>query len=325
MSRALRILVTGSAGCAGSHLVELAIANGAAVVGIDRRPHAVTGVRVHIGEISEPGFVRGVIEQEKPDWVFHLAAQIPQGRTEVSPEQYVTANVTGTFQVLDAVRRAVPRARVLVASSSAVYGRPDRADQPISEGARLQPQSLYAVTKVAQDLMVGQFFEEHRLHAIAARTFNQVGPREPAGLVCATLAMQVAAIEAGTQPPILRAVTLVPRRDFTDVRDVVAGYWLALEHGQAGLAYNICSGRSVAVRQVAEMLVGVSRVPEIHLLETGPAPGPTAILNQVGDASLLWQCSGWKPVVSLSTSLADLLHDCRARVRATGTPRVEIG
>lgn len=317
MGQRPRILVTGSAGCAGSHLAELAVSRGAIVFGLDRQPTCTAGVAGHQGDITQADFVRDVIGETRPDWVFHLAAQIPGG-VDVRPEDFVSANVTGTHHVLDAVCRLVPTARVLVASSSAVYGRPAHPAEPLTEGARLQPQSLYAVTKGAQDMMVTQFSAEYGLHVIGGRTFNQVGPREPASLVCATLAWQVARIEAGLQDQIVRAVTLIPRRDFTDVRDVVAGYWAALENGRPGLAYNICSGRSVSIQRVAETLIGLSQVRGIRLIEVGPPPGPKAIHEQIGDATLLRQCSGWTPVIPLEVSLSDLLDDCRTRLKSAG-------
>ena len=184
----------------------------------------------------------------------------------------------------------------------------------MEEDAPLQPQSLYATTKAAQDLLAAQFFTEHGLYTVRGRTFNQTGPREPANLVCATIAQQVARIEAGLQEPVVRTVTLLPRRDFTDVRDVVTGYWAALEGGAAGEAYNICSGRSVAIERVADILIGLSTVHPIEIVESDPLPGPRAILDQIGDATRLRACSGWQPRITLEHSLRDLLNEWRARV-----------
>ena len=162
--------------------------------------------------------------------------------------------------------------------------------------------------------MAAQFFTEYGLRTVRGRTFNQTGPREPANLVCATIAQQVARIEVGLQEPVVRTVTLLPRRDFTDVRDVVAGYWAALEHGAAGEAFNICSGQSTAIRQVADILIGLSTVRDIQVVESDPLPGPRAVLDQIGDASKLHTCSGWRPRISLERSLRDLLDEWRVRV-----------
>ncbi|MBP7688057.1 MAG: GDP-mannose 4,6-dehydratase [Thermoflexales bacterium] len=307
-----RILITGATGCAGTHLSELALAHQAEVFGLAHSGTFTPGVSGQSIDLTDRAAVDEYVRTTQPDWIFHLAAIIPG--VAVPPERYIAVNVTGTYSLLDAVRRYVPQARTLIASSSAVYGRPVQTAQAIQEDAPLQPQSLYATTKAAQDLLAMQFFTEHDLHTVRGRTFNQTGPREPANLVCATIARQVARIEAGLQEPIVQTVTLLPRRDFTDVRDVVAGYWAALEQGAGGEAYNICSGHSTAIREVAEILIGLSTVRHIEIVESNPVPGPRAILDQVGDGSKLKACSGWQPRVALEQSLRDLLDEWRTQV-----------
>lgn len=313
-----RILITGATGCAGSHLSELALAQQAEVFGLAHAGSFIAGVSGQLIDLTDRAAVDEYVEALRPDRVFHLAAIIPG--VAVPPERLIAVNVTGTYHLFEALRRFVPEARVLIASSSAVYGQPADATRPIAEDSPLQPQSLYATTKAAQDLLAAQFFTEHGLPTIRGRTFNQTGPREPANLVCATIAQQVARIEAGRQEPFLRTVTLAPRRDFTDVRDVVAGYWAALESGAAGEAYNICSGHSTSIRQVADILTGLSTVRPIEIMESDPVPGPRAILDQSGDASKLFSRSGWQPRISLEQSLSDLLNEWRFRVQqGTGT------
>ena len=311
----LRILITGATGCAGSHLSELALSRGAQVYGLAHAGSFVDGVSGRRIDLLDRAAIENYLRDTQPDWIFHLAALIPGALTDPSPDLYINVNITGAYYLLDAVRRITPRARVLIASSSAVYGQPAQLDRPVTENAPLQPQSLYATTKAAQDMLAAQFFTEYGLHTVRGRTFNQTGPREPANLVCATIARQVARIEAGLQEPVVRTVTLLPRRDFTDVRDVVAGYWAALEFGETGQAYNICSGHSTSIRKVAEILIGLSRVRG-QVVESDPIPGPRAILNQIGDASKLRACSGWQPRISLEESLRDLLDEWRALMRA---------
>jgi len=314
---ALRILITGATGCAGSHLSELAVSRQAVVFGLAHAGSFRPGVAGRHVDLADSAALDSFVREVQPEWVFHLAALIPGAIDSATPERTIAVNITGTAHLLDAVRRIAPDARVLIAGSSAIYGRPADPTQPITEDAPLQPQSLYATTKAAQDLLAVQFFNEHNLPTIRGRTFNQTGPREPANLVCATIARQVARIEVGLQEPIIRAITLTPRRDFSDVRDVVAGYWAALEYGTAGQAYNICSGHSESIRRVVEILINLSTVRNIRVIETDPAPGPRAILDQIGDASRLHACSGWQPRIALEHSLRDLLDEWRARVRQT--------
>jgi len=313
-SSSLRILITGATGCAGSHLSELALSRGAEVFGLAHTGSFVDGVSGRLIDLLDRASIENLLRDTQPDWIFHLAALIPGAISDPSPDRFINVNITGTYYVLDALRRITPHARVLIASSSAVYGRPLRPDRPITEDAPLQPQSLYATTKAAQDMLAAQFFAEHGLHTIRGRTFNQTGPREPANLVCAAIARQVARIESGLQEPIIRMITLMPHRDFTDVRDVVAGYWAALEYGVAGDAYNICSGYSTSIRQVVELLIGLSNAYDIEIIESDPIPGPRAIIDQIGDASKLRACSGWQPQITLQQSLSDLLNEWRARI-----------
>lgn len=308
-----RILITGATGCAGTHLSELALARDARVFGVAHTGAFVPGVTGQIGDLTQPALIDEILAATQPDWIFHLAALIPGADGFSSPEKLVQVNIAGTYYLLDAVRRLMPQARVLVVSSSAVYGQPAQADHPITEESALQPHSLYATTKVAQEMLATQFFAENGLHTVRARTFNQTGPRESANLVCATLARQIARIEAGKQEPVLRAVTLAPSRDFTDVRDVVAGYWAALEHGEPGQAYNICSGRPQSIRQIADILLSLSTRRDIKIVETDPTPSARAVLNQIGDARRLRDCSGWQPHISIESSLRDLLNEWRRR------------
>ena len=314
MSNGRRVLITGASGWTGSHLCSLAQANGAEVFGASRTGSMAAGVASHRMDLTNPSSVSETLSAVRPDWIWHLAGLVPNAQPNIEEADFQNVNVTGTYNLLDAVRKVCPEARVLVASSSAVYGRSNNPDQPITESASLQPQSMYAASKAAQDMLASSFHHQYGLDVIRGRTFNQNGPGEGTNLVCGALAWQIARIEADLQEPVLKAVTLTPARDFCDVRDVVAGYWAAAEHGKSGEAYNICSGRSVQVRQIAETLAGLSVRKDVKITETGPEPGPTAILNQVGSFQRLKSCSGWEAGIPLETSMADLLDTCRAQV-----------
>lgn len=313
MTPSPRILITGITGWAGSHLCGLARKKETQIFGFARRGASIPGVTTQPGDITRPREVEQWVEKCAPGWIFHLAALVHGSGTH-TPEEQLRVNIEGTYHLLEAARKKAPGARVLVAGSSGIYGQPRNPGAPITEDAALQPRSVYAVSKAAQDMMAEQFFLQHGLHVVRARTFNQTGPREHEGLVCATLARQVARIEAGLQEPVLRVFNLSTHRDFCDVRDVATGYWAALEHGAAGGAYNICSGRSLSIRQVVDILLSLSGT-RITVHEIDPEPAPGAILDQVGDASRLEACSGWRPLVSMEQSLGDLMAEWRRKVR----------
>jgi GDP-4-dehydro-6-deoxy-D-mannose reductase len=265
-------------------------------------------------DLTDSSSISETLSDVRPDWIVHLAGLVPNARPNIEEADFLNVNVTGTYNLLNAVRNICPEVRVIVASSSAVYGRSNNQDQPITESASLQPQSMYAASKAAQDMLASSFHHQYGLDIVRGRTFNQNGPGEGTNLVCGSLAWQIARIEADLQEPVLKAVTLAPARDFSDVRDVVAGYWAAAENGKSGEAYNICSGRSVQVRQIAQTLADLSVKNDIKITESGPGPGPTAILNQVGSFQRLQSCSGWEAGITLESSMRDLLDTCRAKV-----------
>ena len=253
--KAKRVLITGASGWTGSYLSCLLLSHGATVFGTFHNGTVVSGVKGRRLDLADKAQVDTLISEIQPDWVFHLGALIPNTVNGNTPIDYLTTNVVGTYHLLDAMQRFVPDSRVMVASSSAVYGQAENPDQPIDEAAPFHARSIYATSKASQDMLAASFFAEHGLHTVRCRTFNQTGPGEGANLVGGALARQVARIEAGLQDPVLKAITLVARRDFTDVRDVVAGYLAALQHGNPGESYNICSGQSSAVEHLANELL----------------------------------------------------------------------
>lgn len=308
------VLITGASGWTGGHLCSLALANGARVAGTSLKGLMPSGVsKLHM-DLANLGSIEKALASARPDWIFHLAGMVPNSSHNATDSDFLNVNVTGTYNLLDSVRRNCPKTRILVASSSAVYGRSDTPDHPITESAPLRPQSIYAASKAAQDMLASSFHHQFGMDIVRGRTFNQNGPGEGTNLVCGALAWQIARIEAGLQEPVLKAVTLIPARDFSDVRDIVSGYWAAAEHGIAGEAYNICSGQSVAIRKVAQTLADLSMKKDIQIVETGPEPGPTAILNQVGSSQQLQACSGWETGIPLESSMKDSLDTFRAQV-----------
>ena len=315
MTKSLRILITGATGCLGSHLSELALRRGAEVFGFARRRALVDGVTGWQGDITQPGDIEDCLNGCRPEWIFHLAGLIP-GTRNATPDEMFRVNLKGTEQLLESVRQVVPAARVFVAGSSGIYGQPLDPDQPIAETAPLQPESPYARSKAAQDQVASRFFLEEGLHTVRGRIFNQTGPREPHSLVCATLARQIAMMEAGLQELVLPVITLRSSRDFCDVRDVAAGCWAALEHGTAGEAYNICSGNSHTIERVIEILLEKTKLKEVRIIESHPKAAGQSITRQVGDPARLKACSGWKPCISLEQSLGDLLDEWRLQVRS---------
>src|SRR5262249_44260745 len=202
-------------------------------------------------------------------------------------------NVICQVNLLEGIRNLTAAARVLVVGTSEEYGLVFPEELPIRETNPLRPLSPYAVSKVAQDLMGYQYFKSYGLPIVRTRAFNHEGPRRGEPFVTSSFARQVAEIEAGLSEPTIYVGDLKPRRDFSDVRDVVRGYWQLLEHGEPGEVYNLCSGRSWAIQQVLEFLLEQSRVKGIVVQSDPTRLRPPDVMVLEGDASKMRKATGW--------------------------------
>ncbi|HYZ97660.1 MAG TPA: GDP-mannose 4,6-dehydratase, partial [Acidimicrobiales bacterium] len=223
------------------------------------------------------------------------------------------ANAVGTLNVLEASREAGAE-RVLAVSSADVYGRVSEDELPLDEDQPLRPVSPYAASKVAADALGQQAWLGHRLPVVRVRAFNHLGPGQTDRFVAPSLAARIARNErdGGDAVPI---GNLTPRRDVTDVRDVVRAYRLLIEHGEPGEVYNVCSGRAVAVKEIADLLLGMAERP-MRLVDDPSLQRPVDIPVLVGDNTRMARATGWSPTIDLATTLADVLADWRTRVQA---------
>jgi GDP-4-dehydro-6-deoxy-D-mannose reductase len=234
-----------------------------------------------------------------------LAAMTHVGQSWDDPSQVLRVNVLGTAEVLAASRARQPAARVLVVSSAEVYGvvRPDQL--PLAEDAPTMPASPYAASKLAAEAVALQAWRGYGQPVLVVRPFNHIGPGQSPNFFVPALAKRI--VEARRSGAAALPVgTLTTRRDFTDVRDVVAAYRLLVERGAAGGVYNVCSGRDVAMSEVAAQLLELAGAD--LRLETDPAlvrPVDVPVLR--GDAGRLHAATGWQPSIPLATTLADVL------------------
>jgi len=222
-----------------------------------------------------------------------------------------------TLAVLDAVRSAVPRARVLAVTSAEIYGAVDAAELPIGEDARLRPLTVYGASKAAADLAAAQWGRAYGLDVVRARPFNHTGPGQDAAFVCAALARQIARIEAGRQEAVVHAGNLDPVRDFSDVRDVAAAYVALLERGQSGEVYNLCSGTGCSIAEVVAILRTHARVA-VRVTSDPSLRRALDVPRLVGSHARATRDTGWEPRIAWSDTLATVLEDWRARAVAGG-------
>jgi GDP-4-dehydro-6-deoxy-D-mannose reductase len=246
--------------------------------------------------------------------VFHLAAEASVARSWEDPAGAILSNLSGTLHLLEAVRRHAPRARVLVACSGEEYGVPQHL--PVDEQHPLRPRNPYAVSKASADLAAGFYTESHGLHVVRARAFNHAGPGQSATYVVANFARQIAAAEAASAERSFELQTgnLDVRRDFTDVRDVVRAYWMALEKAEPGV-YNVCSGKSVGVGEILAMLAGETAL-EVKARVDPALLRENEVMEIVGSHDRLTEATGWRPEIPLDRTLRDALALWRQRAPA---------
>ena len=318
----MRVLITGITGLVGSHLADYLLSLGEIeVIGFkrwradDRAIRHLRGqVRLIEGDIEDAFSVATAIEQSQPDRIYHLAAQSYPSESWAAPVTTLTANVTGTVHVLEAVRRLKPGAQVHIAGSSASYGliRPDEV--PIVEDRPLRPLSPYGVSKAAQEMLGYQYAHNYGMRVYLTRSFNHIGARQDSRTAAQTFARQIAEAEAGLCPPVIAVGNLEPRRDFLDVEDAVRGLWLLLERGRPGEIYNLCSGQAPQIRELLDMYLSLALIPvEVQVDPQRLRPADEPIL--LGDNSRLRRDTGWEPRVPLRESLRRILDYWRERLR----------
>ena len=299
----MRVLVTGSKGFVGHWLIAHLEALGDDVVGVDTEV-----------DITGADGLREVVVGAAPDAICHLAALASVGASWSATHETYRVNTLGTANVIDAAAACDSPPRVLLISSSEVYGKVGPEDLPLVEEHPMAPVSPYAASKAAAEMIGLQAWLGRGLEVIRARPFNHTGPGQRTDFVVPALAEQVAvAVREGARS--LRTGNLEARRDLTDVRDVVRAYRLLLLQGEPGEAYNVCSGAAVSIRAVAERLLALAGVD--LPMEIDPARfRPVDVPEMRGDPSRLQKATGWEPEIDLDVTLADVLAHWNRRAQS---------
>lgn len=309
----MRVLITGIAGFAGSHLAEYLVREGAVEIhGIVHRhehriQHLAPHLELHRGDLRNALWVSEIIQQVQPTVTLHLAAWSDVGGSWQQPWTTYELNIQCQLHLLEALRRWAPECRTLVVTSNEVYGLVRPEELPIREETPFRPNNPYGVSKIAQDMMALQYWYSHRLPTLRARSFNHIGPNQADDFVASAFARQVAEIEAGLREPTVAVGNLDAERDFTDVRDVVRAYWLLAAQGEAGAVYNIGSGRCHSARFLLDTLLDLATTRvniSIDPARLRPSDVPKSLCNN----QRLVAATGWQPQIDLRTSLADLLN-----------------
>ena len=300
------MLVTGAAGFAGGHLAERLALTPELVCWSreDPAPGLVPSARWQRIDLLDREQVRAAVRDLRPAQVYHLAGVPHVGGSWDATTPTLAGNVLATHYLFDALRRVGVRARVLVTASATVYAPSDR---PIGEDGPIAPASPYALSKLAQEMRSLRGAVEDGLDVVVVRAFNHTGPRQTPAFVAPSFARQIALMERGALPPVIRAGNLAPRRDLSDVRDVVRAYTALMAHGSSGTIYNVASGVGYPIGGLLDALIARARVRVT--VETDPSllrPNDTAAL--IGDCSRLRRDTGWSPEITFDQLLDDLLE-----------------
>ncbi|HXG12783.1 MAG TPA: GDP-mannose 4,6-dehydratase [Gemmataceae bacterium] len=316
----MRVLITGITGFAGGHLAEHLLAEpGVELFGLSRsgewpRELDFLAGRVVLRrcDLEDGAAVEALLAEVQPQVVYHLAGYAHAGRSFREAEAAWAGNLTATRRLYDAIARWGGQPRIVHVGSGLVYGDGEGPAQPQDERCPLRPASPYAASKAAADLAAYQYTRAPGLDIVRVRPFNHCGPRQSPEYAVAHFAQQIAAIERGRRPPLLETGDLSPRRDLTDVRDVVRAYRLLAEHGRTGEVYNVGTGRTWSMREVLDCLLALAKVA----VEVRPRPDLARAAETHtawADPSQLVRATGWSPAWTLEQSLADILAYWRQR------------
>ncbi len=302
----MRALVTGSNGFVGRWLVAHLEAQGDQVTGLDAEV-----------DITDAAAITEAVVAVNPEAILHLAAQASVGASWSDQAGTYEVNTIGAVNVLGAAASCARPPRVLLVSSSEVYGRVTESDLPVTEDQPFAPVSPYAASKAAAEIAGIQAWLGRGVEVVRARPFNHTGPGQRTDFVVPALARQVAEA-AGSGAEALYTGNLDARRDISDVRDVVRAYRALAVSGQAGEAYNVCSGRAVSIRDVAERLLRIAGV-DVPIVVDPERVRPVDLPELRGDPAKLRLATGWEPRIDLDATLADVLaHWKRPAAEAAG-------
>lgn len=322
-----RALITGLGGFVASHLAEYLLANtGWEIVGAMRwndsldnleelsdRINRNDRIRIFYSDLNDAGSMRNAVKGA--DYIFHLAAQSYPKTSFDIPTETIQTNVIGTLNLLEAVRNEAPQAWTHVCSSSEVYGRVPKEFVPINEDCRFHPASPYAISKAGTDMLGQLYAQAYGLNVIITRMFTHTGPRRGDVFSESTFAKQIAMIEAGMIPPVIKVGNLNSLRTIADVRDAVRAYHMALtENPKSGEVYNIGGSHTCTVGDVLESLfdaAGHRYGIEIDHDRLRPIDADL----QVPDCSKFKAHTGWQPEIPFKQTMEDLLDYWRKRVK----------
>ena len=310
-----KVLITGITGFAGNYLAQHLLSSDKYDISgtylLDEGLRNIGAIKGKLNlikaDLSEKENVFKIVKDTAPEIIFHLAALTSPFDSFSNPTRTLTNNISLQVNLLEGVRKYnLFNTRILITSSADIYGLVKKEDLPIDEDTPLMPTSPYSVSKIAQDFLGLTYFLSYNLKIIRVRPFNHIGPMQSPSFVVSSFAKQIAEIEKGKRKPILRVGNLEVKRDFTNVKDMVRAYTLAIEKGKDGEVYNIGSGTSYRIFDILDKLVSMSS-SKIKIEEDKALFRPNDNPDLLCDAGKFIKLTGWKPQISIEKTLKDTL------------------
>ncbi|MEA5093471.1 MAG: GDP-mannose 4,6-dehydratase [Sedimentibacter saalensis] len=310
----MKALIVGGAGFVGSYLIDhLRECKWSICVTKMQHEDFKSDVEIFDLNILIKDDIVNLLNEIKPDYIFHLAAQSSVALSWKNPALTIDVNIKGAVNLLDAVRELDYKPRILLIGSGEEYGHIKQEETPITEDNATRPGNIYAATKVAQNLIGKIYSEAYNMDIVMVRAFNHIGPNQTPMFVVADFCKQVAEIEKGLKEPVIKVGNLSAQRDFTDVRDVVKAYALLVQNGKSGETYNVGSGKAIAIDDVLKIILSMTEADiKIEVDENKLRPVDVPIIE--ADVTKLTSATGWHRSIKLEETIADTLNYWRLNI-----------
>jgi len=310
----MKALITGISGFAGSYLAEFLINKGYEIFGtfydkstFSNLDNIIDKIEIFECDIRNYNNLKKIIEKVRPDEIYHLAAISFVPTSLMNPKLTFDTNLDGTLNLYQAIIELKIEPKILFVGSADEYGSIKNSDLPIKENCPLRPINPYSISKASADFLSYFYFKNYHFNIVRVRPFNHIGPRQSPEFVCSDFAKQIAKIEKGLKEPIIKVGNLGAKRDFTDVRDMVRAYWLAVQKGEFGEAYNICSGNGVSIKELLGRFLNMSK-KKIKVIQDPKRLRPSDVPLLVGDFKKFTKQTDWEPEIPLKKTLEDILN-----------------
>ena len=314
----MKILITGAAGFVGGHLIEALKDNCkneiSAFVLNEKEAGRVNLPKenIYLVDITNASKVKDTVKEIRPDMVFHLAAQSSVGLSWKHPALTYSVNITGTVNILEALKEFSPNARILLVGSAEQYGSVAIDEQPIKETQHLVGNNPYSVSKMAQEAAARLFLKDSNLQIIRVRAFNHIGAGQETKFVIPKWCSQAISMEKDLKKDSCLFVgNINVKRDFTDVRDIVRAYILLAENGKSGEIYNVGSGISHSLEDVLKLIKENSFRKDITWKVDESRLRPSDIEELCADVTKLKSTVDWEPVYTLEQSVKWIMEEMR--------------